>query len=98
MRLETGKKSALCFMSTAPYLHFQCSQSWHRVTWGRAVWKNFQVKGFLPWVILSQKDHTLGISVLPLLSPLVSFLCPVLLEDPYIPFKNPTQHFLCKFP
>lgn len=95
MRLETGKKSPLCFISTAPYLRFQCSQGWPRVTRGRALWKNFQRRH--PALGHTQPERPCSRHFCSTLAdPLVSFLCPVLLEDSYIPFKTPTQHFLCK--
>lgn len=43
-------------------------------TWDRSAWKNFQVKGILPWITLSQKGHNIVLSLLlSFLGPLVSF-------------------------
>lgn len=85
---EAGNRKEL---SSGSHSHTPCPSSVVRAgtageTWGRSVWKNFQVKGNLPWVTVSQKGHSIRLSVLLYLWYLSPN--PVLLEDSYIPFKT----------
>ena len=55
-------------------------------TWDRSAWKNLQVKGILPWITLSQKGHSIGLSLLlSFLDPLVSFPYPSSWKTPIYP-------------